>query len=105
MDDESWRTNDDDNEVRSYIVDNNPLQLKTKLPSGNNDRFQVYFYKSRQTYIGTLVVRYKVRLSLHEVLSSGIKLLPINDFCPMIELWPALPFDVGSERKHYRQCT
>ena len=60
VDDSSWIDNDDDNEVRTYTVDYNPLQLKTELPSGNNDRFQVYFYKSQHTYIGTLVVRYKV---------------------------------------------
>ena len=62
VEDSSWKEISSINptKVLPYLVDNNPLQMRTRCQSGICDKLQIYFYKSAQTYIGTLIIRYSV---------------------------------------------
>ena len=75
VEDSSW-TKVSTSDVFPYNVDNNPLQLRRRGRSDSSDQLHLYLYKSQQTYIGSLIIRYSVSLLAWfiEVLVSRLNL-------------------------------
>ena len=57
VEDGTWKDVPNPSNVICHIVDNNPLQVRSR---GSGDDLTLYLYKSQQTYVGTLIIRLSV---------------------------------------------